>query len=86
MVSDNAQTFKATADWIEEIRKSEELQDFLAKQHTRWQFNLAKSPWWGGIYERLIRDIKKTLYKTMGRSNLTFEHFEAVVMDIETSQ
>lgn len=83
IISDNAQTFKTTAEWIQQIRKSEALQDFLAKQNIRWQFNLAKSPWWGGMYERLIKDVKKTLYKTMGRANLTLEQFESVVMDIE---
>ena len=32
MISDNAQVFKSTANWIRNIRKSEKLQDFLAKQ------------------------------------------------------
>lgn len=54
MISDNAATFKATANWIKVVRKSENLQDFLAKQNIHWRFNLARSPWWGGIYERLF--------------------------------
>ena len=83
MVSDNAATFKFTADWIKKLRKSEKLQDFLANQEITWQFNLAKSPWWGGMYERIIKDVKKTLYKTLGRSQLTFKQLEVVIMDIE---
>jgi hypothetical protein len=35
------------------------------------------------MYERLIKEIKKTLYKTMGRSHLRYEQMESVVMDIE---
>ena len=35
------------------------------------------------MYEGLIRDIKKTLYKTLGRTNLMFSQLEAVVIDIE---
>ena len=35
------------------------------------------------MYERLIRDLKRTLYKTLGKSHLNFEQLEAVVMDIE---
>jgi hypothetical protein len=31
----------------------------------------------------LIREIKKTLYKTLGRSHLSFENLEMVLMDIE---
>ncbi len=83
IISDNAAVFKTTAQWIKKIRKSEILQDFLAKQRITWQFNLAKSPWWGGMYERIIKEIKKTLYKTLGKTQLTFEQLSAVVMDIE---
>jgi len=35
------------------------------------------------MYERLIKDVKKTLHKTLGRTNLSFEHLEAVIIDIE---
>ena len=65
------------------IRKSEQLQDHLAKQEIRWRFNLSKSPCWGGMYERLIKDVKKTLHKTLGKIGHIFEQFEAVVIDIE---
>ena len=65
------------------MRKSEKLQNYLARENNRWQFNLAKSPWWGGIYERLIKEIKNTLHKTLGRSSLSYEAFESVSMDIE---
>ena len=76
-LSDNAATFKTMATWIKRIRKSEKLQEIT------WQFNLSKSPWWGGMYERLIKEIKKTVYKTLGKTHLTFELLEAVVIDIE---
>ena len=68
---------------MKKIRKSEILQNHLANEDITWQFNLAKSPWWGGFYERLIKEIKKTLYKTLGRSHLPFEGMEQVIMDIE---
>ena len=83
IVSDNAAVFKTITDWIRKIRRSEQLQDFLAVQEIHWKFNLAKSSWWGGMYERLLKDVKKTLYKTLGKMNLAFEQLEAVVMDIE---
>ena len=75
--------FKATADWIKTVRKSEKLQNYLARENNRWQFNLAKSPWWGGSYVRLIKEKKNTLHKTLGRSSLSHEEFESVSMDIE---
>ena len=83
MVPDNAAVFKTTAVWIQRIRRSEQLQDFLTAQEIQWQFNLAKSPWWGGFYERLLKDVKRTLYKKLGKTHVTFEQLEVVVMDIE---
>ena len=83
IISDNAVTFKATATWVHEISKSERLQDVLAKQEIKWQFNLSKSPKWEGIYEWLIKVVKKTLYKTLGTTHLTFDKLETVVADIE---
>ena len=77
IVSDNAAT------WIRKIRKSEELQDFLAQQEITRQFNLLRSPWWGGLYERLIKEVKRTLYETMGKTHLEYAQVEAVVIDIE---
>ena len=37
----------------------------------------------GGMYERSIKDIKKTLYKTLRKTLLKPEQLEAVIMDIE---
>ncbi|XP_068690431.1 uncharacterized protein [Montipora foliosa] len=68
---------------MKNIRKSERLQDYLARQDINWRFNLSRSPWWGGMYERLIKDVKKTLHKTLGRTHLTYEQLEAVVIDVE---
>ena len=83
IVSDNGAAFKATATWIRKIRKSERVQDYLARQEISWRFNLSKSPWWGGMYERLLKDIKKSLYKVLGRSTLSFDQLEAIDIDIE---
>ena len=83
IVSDNGAAFKTTAEWIKKLRRSEALHDYLARQEIKWNFNLSRSPWWGSIYERLIKDIKGTLYKTLGRSHLSFEQLESVIIDIE---
>ena len=61
ITSDNASVFKATASCIKKIRKSERIPHHLAKEDIGWQFNLSRSPWWGGMYERMIKDVKKKL-------------------------
>ena len=35
------------------------------------------------MYERLIKEVKRTLYKTMRRTHLEYAQVEALVMDIE---
>ncbi|XP_028415516.1 uncharacterized protein LOC114538581 [Dendronephthya gigantea] len=83
IISDNATTFVATAKWIKQIRKSERLHNYFAKQDIHWSFNLAKCPWWGGLYERLIKEIKTTLYKTLGKTHLLYDQLETVILDID---
>lgn len=83
IISDNTSVFKATASWIKKIQKSKRLQDHLVREDIRWQFNLSRSPRWGGMYEWVIKDVKKTLYKTLRRTTLSFEQLETVIVDIE---
>lgn len=89
MPSCRVNMFKARADWVktkkrEKLRRRrEKLQNYLACENICWQFNLTKSPWWGGIYEKLIKEITKTLHKILGRSHLPYEAFESVAMNVE---
>lgn len=73
IVSDNGPVFRTTAAWIKKNRKSVMLQDYFARQQFTGQFNLSKSPRLGGLYKILIKDAKKTFYKTMGRTSLKYE-------------
>ena len=71
---------------MEKIRKAERLQEMLADHEIRWQFNLAKAPWWGGgggHYERLIGVFKSSFRKTVGKGLLSFPQLEDVVIDVE---
>ena len=51
---------------------SEQLQNQLAHQGIKWQFNLSLAPWWGGQFERLMGLIKRALFKCIGRANLSW--------------
>ena len=61
------------------MRTSESLFDFLARQEIKWNMNLSKSPWWGAINERIIKDIKTTLHKAFARSHLSYEQLEFII-------
>ena len=81
--SDNAKTFTAAAKWIKNVVNSEKFNDFLAQHKIQWQFNLSRAPWWGGQFERLIGITKNTLYKCVGKSQLSWKEFAEVLLDIE---
>ena len=43
LISDNGGAFKATADWIRSLRRSERLHDHLAQEEITWKFNVSKA-------------------------------------------
>ena len=83
IVSDNASTFKAAAAWIKKLMQSEELHEYLEYHSIKWDFILPKSPWRGGFWERINRDLKTMLWQKLGRSYLSFDGFSRVIKDIE---
>ena len=44
---------------------------------------MARAPWRGGFFEHLIGIMKKCLSKVIGRSLLSYEELEEVLLDIE---
>ena len=67
-VSDNFSSFK-----------SDEVSKFLLLHNIDWKFILPLSPWWGGVYERLVRTVKNTLRKILERSKLNFEELYTIL-------
>ncbi|XP_070569878.1 uncharacterized protein [Ptychodera flava] len=84
MVSDNAKTFIATKRWLSTLQKDEDLFNYLTTHNIEWKFNMSRSPWWGGFFERLIGIMKRSLSKAIGRALLKFEELEEVLLDVET--
>ena len=83
MVSDNGKTFASTAKWLSILKKDEDLMSFMAQHHIKWRFNLSRSPWWGGFFERLIGIMKRMLSKVIGNALLSFAELEEVLLDVE---
>ena len=48
-----------------------------------WKFNVFKAPWEGGQLERLSSLIKASLYKTIGKAQLTWAELEEILQNIE---
>ena len=82
-VSDNGKTFKGAARVIGEILDDKRLEQHLSGVGVKWLFNLERAPWWGGIFERLVRMTKRCLRKMVGRSRLTYDELITAVCEVE---
>ena len=81
--SENGKTFIAAANWLKKVCKDERLNTFLSTHEITWQFNLSRTPWWGGHFERLLGVMKGAFYKTVGQGQLSWEELSEVLLDVE---
>ena len=72
-ISDSFQTFK-----------SGDLELYLTLHNIKWKFILAASPWWEVFYERMVKVVKTSLHKVIGKSRLSYEDLETVLIQIES--
>ena len=69
--SDNGKSFKSAAEKLGTTHGIE------------WKFNVEKSPWTGGVWERLVRSVKNCLKFALSSTRLAYEHIETLVIHIE---
>ena len=62
---------------------AKETQVFAAERNVKWSFSLAKAPWYGGIWERLVQSAKRCLKRIIGRTTLNFIELQTVLLEIE---
>ena len=85
VVSDNAKTFKASAKYLRKLYSDPQLRNYLDTNRIRWRFNLDRSPWWGGFFERLVGSVKRPLRKVLGNARLTHDELLTVLLEIEST-
>ena len=73
------------AKWLKQVIKTEEFNEFLTKENIKWKFNLPRAPWWGGHFERLIGLTKQSLFKSLGKTSLSWNELESVLLDVEVN-
>jgi hypothetical protein len=82
-LSDNGKTFKAAAKTIEAIATHQDVKRYLSKVRVEWCFNLEKAPWWGGVFERLIKSTKRCLRKMVGQAKFSYVELVTAVIEVE---
>ena len=85
ILSDNAKTFKKSNSILKKLFKSTRIHEFLLEHLITWRFILVKSPWWGGAYERVVKEIKRPLRKILGNASLSMDELTTVIIEIEAS-
>ena len=81
-LSDNGKTFKATARFVRSVFKEQAVQDHLSRHKADWTFNVEKAPWWGGVFEQLVRSTKR-YPKMTGRSRFSLDELNTVLAEVE---
>ena len=83
LLSDNAKTFKSASKKIRDIVGSREITSHLTRHCVTWHFIVERSPWWGEFWEWMVQLVKRCLRKAVGRSTLTFDQLNTVLVEVE---
>ena len=83
IISDNGKAFKAAAKIIQKILSHEDVAQHLSGLRIEWTFNIERAPWWGGVFERMIKSTKTCLRKTIGRAKLSHDELLTAVTEVE---
>ena len=85
-ISDNAKTFKSASKELEKIHVtlSEEVVRYLTNNRVTWRFIVDRAPWWGGFWERMIKTVKQSLKKAIGRTTLTYDELNTILIEVES--
>ena len=82
MVSDNGKTFKAAAKRVQILLNHANVQHYSA-DGIEWCFNLKKAPWWGEVFERMIKSLKRCLKKSIGCARPTYDKLLTTLAEVE---
>ena len=80
MISDNGCTFEAAAREINVIFSSQEVDHYFGQ---RRRFNIPRAPWWGGMFERLMRSTKRCLRKTLSKLKHSYDDLLTALVEVE---
>ena len=63
--------------------ESPETKQFYNSIQLKWNFNLERAPWWGGLFERMVQSAKRCLRKTIGSAKLAYDELLTALTEVE---
>ena len=81
--SDNGKTVKFTTNSFKKLENDGLFLAFLQEKRITWKFNLERSPWWSGYFERMVGCVKRCLRKVLGKARLTLDELNTLLHEIE---
>ena len=83
ILSDNAKTYKAAAKEVSKLLRSQRLHDYMKDNSVKWKFIIELAPWQGGMWERMIRSVKRCLKKVIGQAKLSYFELSTILVEVE---
>ena len=83
--SDNANTFLMGMGILSDSFSTDDFSEYLRKNNIVHYRIPLYSAWVGSFWERLIRVIKSSIYKTVGKRKLEYFQFLSLISDVENS-
>ena len=85
ILTDNAPYFKLVDKVLKNFFSSKEVTNYLLQKRIIWKYNLASTPWGGGLFECMVETIKRVLRKTLKNAWLTEEELHTTITEIEVT-
>jgi len=87
LYSDNAAQLKLASSLLcasdDDVLTGDDIDNFLAEEGITWKFTTALAPWKGGVYERMVGMVKKSLRKALGRQQLSLPNLITLLTETE---
>ncbi len=87
VLSDNAPQFKLTKSAVDKLWSAifldGDFQSYISNEGIQWSFTPELSPWMGGVYERLVGLVKRSLRKSIGKVTLSFDQLRTLLKEIQ---
>ena len=60
-----------------------DIQNFATSLVIYWEFNIEGTPWYGGLFERLVKFFKSCLKEQLGKARINYDEMITVLKEIE---